>query len=71
MTPRVKKLIGTLVIFLWLPIYAILAMGVARHVLPGAAWYMAFAYYALAGLLWIVPIGLMFPWMHRPPAPRR
>ncbi len=71
MTPRVKKLIGTLAIFVWLPIYAVLAMGVARHVLPGAAWYTAFTYYALAGLLWIVPIGLMFPWMHRPPARRR
>jgi hypothetical protein len=24
-------------------------------------------YYALAGTLWIIPIGLMFPWMYREP----
>jgi hypothetical protein len=34
-------------------------------VLPHAAWYAALAYYALAGTLWIIPIGLMLPWMHR------
>jgi hypothetical protein len=26
------------------------------------------AYYALAGTLWIVPIGLLLPWMYREPA---
>lgn len=71
MSPRLKKLIGTLLILIWLPIYALIAMGVAIRVLPGAAWYSAFAYYALAGMLWIVPVGLMFPWMHRAPVRRR
>jgi Protein of unknown function (DUF2842) len=65
MTPRSKKLIGTLVMLTWLPVYALVAMGVGVRLLPHAAWYVALAYYALAGTLWILPIGLMLPWMHR------
>jgi hypothetical protein len=34
-------------------------------VLPGAAWYVSLIFYALAGTLWIVPIGLALPWMYR------
>ncbi|MBI3677999.1 MAG: DUF2842 domain-containing protein [Proteobacteria bacterium] len=67
MTPRSKKLIGTIVILLWLPIYAFAAMGVAVRVLPHAHWTIALLFYALAGTLWAVPVGMMFPWMHREP----
>jgi hypothetical protein len=67
MTPRTKKLIGTIVILIWLPVYAFTAMGVAVRVLPHAHWFIALLFYALAGTLWAVPIGLMFPWMHREP----
>lgn len=65
MNTRVKKFIGTIVMLVWLSIYALAAMGVAVLVLPHAAWYVSLLYYALAGLLWIIPIGLMLPWMHR------
>ena len=67
MSPRLKKLIGAIVLLIWIPVYALLAMSVAVHVLPHAHWAVAFLYYALAGTLWIVPIGLMLPWMHREP----
>jgi hypothetical protein len=70
MTPRVKKLIGTFVLLIWLPLYSLAAMGVGIHILPHAPWYVTLAYYALAGTLWIVPIGLMLPWMYRQPKPR-
>jgi hypothetical protein len=65
MTPRIKKLIGAVVIMIWLPVYALFAAGVAVHLLPHAQWYVALAYYAFAGTLWIIPIGLMLPWMYR------
>lgn len=67
MRPHVKKLIGTIAMVIWLVIYALLAMGVGVRVLPHAVWYAALLYYALAGTLWIVPVGLMLPWMHREP----
>lgn len=68
MTPHVKKLIGTVLMLLWLVIYALAVMGLAVHVLPGAAWYLSLLFYALAGTLWIVPVGLSLPWMYREPA---
>ena len=68
MAPRAKKLVGTFVLLLWIPIYALAAMGVGVHVLPHAAWFVALGFYAVAGTLWILPIGLMLPWMHREPA---
>lgn len=67
LTPRVKKLIGAIAILIWLPIYALLAMAVGIRVLPHAGTVAEFLYYAVAGMLWIVPIGLMFPWMAREP----
>jgi hypothetical protein len=66
MPARLKKLIATLLIILvWLPVYALLVMGVAVHVLPHAPWYISLLFYALAGTLWILPIGFSLPWMHR------
>lgn len=65
--PRTKKLIGAIVTLLWLPVYALLAMAVGIRVLPHAGGILQFLYYAVAGMAWIVPIGLMLPWMSREP----
>ena len=68
MSSSLKKLIATLLIILvWLPAYALVVMGLAVHVLPGAAWYISLGFYALAGTLWILPIGFAFPWMYGEP----
>jgi hypothetical protein len=68
MTRRIKTLIATIVIiFFWLPVYALLVMGLAVHILPGAPWYIGLLFYALAGTLWIVPIGFSLPWVYREP----
>lgn len=67
---RTKKLIGTVVMLVWLPVYVFIAMGIGVRVLPHAHWAVEFLYYAVAGTLWIAPIGLMLPWMHREP-PRK
>jgi len=64
-TPHTKKLIGAVVIVIWIPLYALLAMALGVHVLPRANGLVEFGYYALSGTLWILPIGLMLPWMHR------
>lgn len=65
MTPRIKKLIGTIVTLVWIVFYAGLVMGVAVRVLPHANGFLVFLFYALAGTLWIIPVGLMLPWMYR------
>jgi hypothetical protein len=69
--PRTKKLIGTAVTLIWLPVYAVLAMTVGIRVLPHAGTVAQVAYYAIAGMAWIVPIGLMLPWMSRDPAQKQ
>jgi hypothetical protein len=67
LTPRTKKLIGTVVILVWLVVYALIAMSVGVRVLPHANGAIAFLYYLLAGTIWALPVGLMFPWMMREP----
>jgi hypothetical protein len=67
MRPRIKKLIVAILTLIWIPVYALIVMGVAVRVLPHANWAVAFLFYALTGTLWIVPIGLTFPWMYRDP----
>lgn len=69
LSPHTKKLIGTVVILIWVPIYALLAMRVATSVLPGANPFVELLYYVIAGSAWIIPIGLMLPWMSREPRP--
>ena len=65
MTVRTKKLIGTILILIWLPVYALLASGLAVLILPRASGVAAFLFYAVAGMLWAVPVALLFPWMMR------
>ncbi len=67
LSPHFKKLIGTLIMLVWLVTYALVAMSVAVRVLPHANWLVEFFYYLIAGTLWIVPVGLMLPWMYREP----
>ena len=67
LTPRTKKFIGLLAMLVWLFIYSMIAMRVGVAVLPEANWLVKLLYYAVVGVAWIIPIGLMLPWMHREP----
>jgi len=64
LSPHVKKLIGTILILIWIVVYSLLVMRLAVAILPGANGLLALVFYAAAGLLWIVPIGLALPWMN-------
>jgi hypothetical protein len=68
--PRTKKLMATLALLVWLPVYAFIAMRIGIAVLPEAGPFLTLVYYALAGTVWILPVGLMLPWMHREPERR-
>jgi Protein of unknown function (DUF2842) len=71
MSPRTKKLAGTILILIWLPLYAVTAMQIGVSMLPGAGPVLTFLYYAVTGMAWIVPIGFLLPWMHREPQRHR
>jgi len=66
MNIRVKKLIGTIVTVAFLFVYSLLAMVLAERLLPGTSGLVQFTYYAVAGLLWVIPIGALISWMQRP-----
>jgi hypothetical protein len=53
----------------WLFFYALLAAAAAGHILPGAPGLIAFAYYAIAGLAWTLPLFPLIRWMQRPDPP--
>jgi hypothetical protein len=67
MSPRLKKLIGTVGLLFWIALYALLVMRLAVDILPGAGTLVTVLFYAVAGLAWIIPFGLALPWMHREP----
>ena len=69
LSPRIKKLIGTVLILLWILVYSLIAMRLAVAILPEAGWLTSLVFYAAAGLLWIIPVGLAFPWMNRDARP--
>lgn len=67
MTQRQRKLTGTLLLILFITVYALLALAVAvvlqvRH----ANGFVEFAYYVIAGLLWVLPAGWLIKWMAKP-----
>lgn len=65
MSQRIRKLIGTVAIILFVICYALVVMALAQPVLKGAGWGTQLLFYALAGLAWIVPIMPLIAWMER------
>ena len=66
MPQRWKKLVGLVLILVWLAVYTLIAIRVGISVLPGAGWFAEFAYYAIAGLAWTGPLFPLISWMNRP-----
>ncbi len=51
-----------------IPLYALLAVRVAVAHVPEGAILVQTIYFAIAGLIWIVPAGLLIRWMLKPGA---
>ena len=65
--PRtVRKLIGAVLLLVFVPFYALVAMTIGAARLPGTSTLVQTAYFAVAGLIWVVPAGLIIKWMQRP-----
>ena len=72
MQVRTRKLIGTVLLLIFLAVYVTAAVMIgANHVVAAPAW-VEFAYFLAAGLLWVFPAALLIKWMQRPdPLKRR
>jgi uncharacterized protein DUF2842 len=67
-TPRRRKFIGAIALLLFLALYALAAMMTAIVLQVSASKTVELAYYVIAGLLWVIPAGLLIKWMQRPEA---
>jgi len=63
---RLRKFIGAALLAVFIPAYAMIAMVVASAKLPGAPIVIQTVGYAVLGLLWVLPAGIIVTWMQRP-----
>jgi len=66
MQMRTRKLVGTIVLFVFLLIYSLAAMMVAIALQVNASKFIEVIYYIVAGLAWTIPAGAIIWWMQKP-----
>lgn len=66
MSIRTRKLIGTIVLLLFVAVYAILVMALGSSRLLDMNGFVTLLFYAGAGLLWVPPAAIIIRWMQRP-----
>jgi hypothetical protein len=69
MRQRLRKLVGTIILVAFVSLYALTAMTVAAAKLPGASGWVQLIYFAVAGLLWVLPAAPLIRWMQKPDRP--
>lgn len=67
MNPRIKKLIGAILMVVFVAIYALVIMAIAPRILTGATKWVEALFYAVAGLAWAVPLLPLIRWMEKKP----
>lgn len=63
---RLRKLIGSVILLVAIPIYVLFATALANVALPGTSGWVQAGYYVLAGLAWTLPAGVLVTWMVKP-----
>ena len=66
MRQRTRKLIGTVFIAVFVPLYCLVVMTVAAVRLQGASTLSQTVFFAVFGLLWVIPAGAVIWWMQKP-----
>lgn len=66
MTQRTRKLVGAILLFLMIGVYALLALAVAVVLqVHNANKFVEMIYYIVAGLLWVAPAAVLIKWMQK------
>lgn len=69
MRQRTRKLIGAVVIIIYVIVYALVAMALAQaRVVQEAHGLVQALVYVVLGMIWIAPLMPMISWMERPDA---
>jgi predicted membrane channel-forming protein YqfA (hemolysin III family) len=66
MQRRIRKLVGTLAIFVFVIFYALVAMALAESRIVDAPKLIQTIFYVVLGLAWILPVMPLIRWMERP-----
>ena len=66
MQRRTRKFIGTIIIILFVCVYALVAMALAQGRLQDADKLWQYLYYAVVGMAWVLPVMPVIRWMERP-----
>lgn len=66
MTMRMRKLVGAVLLLLFLAVYALIAMLVAVALQVNGSKIAELIYYLVAGLLWVLPAAWLIKWMQQP-----
>ena len=67
MNVRLKKLIGTAILVALVVVYALAATTFASYRLAESSAWVHLAFFALSGLLWVLPAMWLISWMERKP----
>lgn len=66
MTIRIRKLVGAVALIALVIAWSLLAMAVAQFVFRSTDSVLAWLYYAIAGLGWVLPAMPIVSWMQKP-----
>jgi uncharacterized membrane protein YuzA (DUF378 family) len=66
MQRRIRKLVGTFAIFVFVIFYALVAMALAESRIVDAPKVIQTIFYIVLGLAWILPVMPLIRWMERP-----
>lgn len=66
---RTRKLIGTIVLLIFLALYALVVMAAAIVLQVNDSKWVELAFYIIGGLAWVIPAALLVRWMVRPDHP--
>ena len=66
MHQRPRKLIGTVLLLAFMVFWALLAMSLAQGRVATLSAAMQAVVFAVLGLVWVLPAGILIRWMSRP-----
>lgn len=63
MPRKLRSFIGMLLLVTLVIVYALVATTIATYRLAESEWYVHLAFFALSGLIWVVPAMFIVSWM--------
>ncbi|MES0808228.1 DUF2842 domain-containing protein [Roseibium sp. SCPC15] len=65
MVPSFRKFIGMIALVIFVVVYAFTAMVIGDMTLQQSSTIVRLIYFAIAGLIWVIPAGAIIWWMER------